>query len=199
MAQNLVNGKRYVGKTTAGTFNRWGEHVRNSRKSDRSHSHLENAIRKYGSDAFHVRVIATGIPCSELGTHERFWIRYYGTFDNGVMGYNHTTGGDSEMHSDVTKTKISTTQRAKVERGEHHLQNPVVRAKIVATQKAQGARGKHASQRDEVRAKNSATQKAKVERGEHPMQDPENPKKGWATRRRQNREAASAAGQQFFC
>ena len=48
MIQNLVNGKRYIGKTEVGTEERWRGHIKDSRRSYKNRCHLENAVRKYG-------------------------------------------------------------------------------------------------------------------------------------------------------
>ena len=110
MLLNLINGKRYVGQTFQLITKRWVQHIVDSHRG--FERHLCNAIRKYGADAFYVRVLAEGIPASQLDVQERFWIRFYGTFDNGVTGYNHTEGGSGGRHSDATKTKISIAGKA---------------------------------------------------------------------------------------
>lgn len=171
MAVNTVNGKAYVGQTVKPLAHRKQAHLSDARRGCDVHFH--RALRKHGAGVcFAWRVLASGVPLSQLSTQERFWIRFYDTYRS---GYNATTGGD------VTPMAYSE-----------------IRAKVSATQRKKAARGEHSSQRSEVREKLSAIKKAQSAIGENPMQNPEVVQRGWATRRKNVRHAQIEAGQQVL-
>ncbi|CAJ0592203.1 unnamed protein product [Cylicocyclus nassatus] len=76
-----------LGKTTDGA--RWEEHI--YRASPTANQYIDRAINKYGKDNFTIEIIEDNINDEILGKREQYWIKYYGTYNN---GYNLTMGGE---------------------------------------------------------------------------------------------------------
>lgn len=89
--ENLVNGKRYVGKTTQTTHARWREH-RTEARIGRKHTPLLEAIREHGADNFKVTTLACRDSQDKLGACERRYIKDFET-DDPDKGYNVQGGG----------------------------------------------------------------------------------------------------------
>lgn len=91
LAQNVKNGKSYVGKTKRSLEQRKKEHVTFANKGARQPFYY--AIRKHGIEAFEWRVLVD-VDCThdELNALERKFIEQFGSF--GSKGYNATSGGD---------------------------------------------------------------------------------------------------------
>jgi hypothetical protein len=87
--ENLINGKRYIGKTERGWKYRWQLHQRDMNSPRCEHYPLYRALRKYGIENFKCYLIEE---TNELDIRERYWIQHYNTYGNG--GYNATLGGD---------------------------------------------------------------------------------------------------------
>lgn len=105
--ENQITGKMYVGQTSKSSKTRWIEHYREKRCSA-----LNNAIKKYGADAFSVRDIDTADTQEELDNKERFWIEALGTM--APNGYNLRSGGRTGgVLSLDSRKKISETKKGK--------------------------------------------------------------------------------------
>ncbi len=83
---NLINGKRYVGKSNCPEA-RWKKHQR-----DASRYHLHSAIRKYGIDSFEFEIVAEFSSEEAAFTAETKLIRILRTNDRN-HGYNLNEGG----------------------------------------------------------------------------------------------------------
>lgn len=84
---NLLNNKKYVGKTVRGYKLRFEEHCKFK------DSYIGNAINKYGRNNFKVQLIDT-VNDDDWQYWETYYIRYYKShFTEG--GYNVTWGGDN--------------------------------------------------------------------------------------------------------
>lgn len=165
----LPTGKSYIGLTL---------HFENRKIShlcSKEDGLFQRSIRKHGADAVAWRILADDIPQAQLPTAERFWIRFYDTYTNGL---NMTEGGDvspltnPEVASRVGK-KNSARMLEESARGELPIQQPEVQSRISATKKAQSERGELPVQQPKVKAQISETLRKKGERGELPMQQPE--------------------------
>lgn len=86
---NDINDKVYIGQTQRSIQERWNEHLKES-KNTRSHTHLYNAMRKYGIDQFHIEIIEE-VTNNILNEREIYWISQYNSFYN---GYNSSLGGE---------------------------------------------------------------------------------------------------------
>lgn len=108
---NLVNDKKYVGKTSQLVERRWQNHVWGSQKSrykgDRA---IYRAIRKYGHENFRISILEQNIPSlALLNAREIFWIAELNTAD-GNSGYNMSKGGEGQAGnkaSEETRRRIS--------------------------------------------------------------------------------------------
>ena len=90
---NLINEKKYVGKTTYSITKRFQEHCRDSKKERCEKRPLYNAMNKYGIENF---VVEQLIECDELelNSYECLFIEQLNTYNN---GYNATKGGDGSI------------------------------------------------------------------------------------------------------
>lgn len=105
---NTVNGKVYIGQTTYPLYHRWSAHKQNT-----SHcKYLGAAIVKYGEDKFKIEQIDTAETFDELNEKEVYWIKFYDA-QNREKGYNLRSGGDSSLHSEESKAKMSQTRKGK--------------------------------------------------------------------------------------
>ena len=106
VAENTVNGKRYVGQTVQGLEKRQAHHKKDSEVCDFK---FYRAVQKYGWDSFTWAVIVEGIEnIDSLNSLEKYWIKELDTFEN---GYNSTTGGEGHLVTEETKRKISESQK----------------------------------------------------------------------------------------
>ena len=103
--RNRINGKLYVGQTSAPIEKRWTEHKSHAKRT-RTTSLLHQAIRKYGADAFHVCTLEEVSSPQLSDEAERSWIVKFGSNEQGV-GYNLTDGGNVFRHTIRSKAKIS--------------------------------------------------------------------------------------------
>lgn len=104
MIKNKNTGQKYIGQSI-NIEKRWQQHCR---KHDRLNSYIDNAIGKYGSDNFLLRVIEK-LPndVNMLNTREKYWIKFYNTYED-KNHYNLTPGGDfNPMCNPDTCKKIS--------------------------------------------------------------------------------------------
>ena len=86
---NKVNGKSYIGQTIQNVKERFYQHCATKCSKAVSNMAIHRAIKKYGKSNFTVEVIEE-IDSANLNDRERYWIRYYDSYNN---GYNSTEGG----------------------------------------------------------------------------------------------------------
>ena len=97
---NLVNEKKYVGKTTYSITKRFQEHCRDSKKERCERRPLYDAMNKYGTENFVVEELIE-CPNDELDSYEKMFIENLQTY--GHNGYNATKGGDGSILFDYDK------------------------------------------------------------------------------------------------
>ena len=90
---NKINEKGYVGITGKTSKIRFKKHIQDAKAG--SNFLIHQAIRKYGSNNFSIRVIDTAKDLKEAKEKEIFYIKKYSTFWELGFGYNMTRGGDS--------------------------------------------------------------------------------------------------------
>lgn len=132
----MVNGKVYVGQTINSLADRWSKH-----KYTPGCKYLKNAIKKYGSDKFTIKLI-TITNTQECADHwERHFIKHYRS-TNRKKGYNIRSGGHAgSAISDQTKILIS-----KKNRGEGNGQTKLSEADVIAIR--QDPRAQHKIAKD---------------------------------------------------
>ena len=96
---NLINEKKYVGKTTYSITKRFQEHCQDSQKERYEKRPLYDAMRKYGVENFIVEELIE-CPNEELNSYEIMYIDKLGTYHE---GYNATKGGDGSILFDYNK------------------------------------------------------------------------------------------------
>jgi group I intron endonuclease len=121
-----VNGKQYIGETTARLLcERWKTHMFNGRLHEKikenpelkdeikirtGRSHLYNAMAKYGVDKFTIQPLLQveeddiNVLVKKLGDLEIEYIKKYDTVNK---GYNIESGGRNAVHTNETKMLIS--------------------------------------------------------------------------------------------
>ena len=92
---NLINGKRYVGKTTYSIEKRFKEHCSDFCKRRCEKRPLYDAMNKYGIENFIVEELEYVKDDSKLSDKEIYWIQELHTF--GSCGYNASRGGDGKI------------------------------------------------------------------------------------------------------
>ena len=86
---NTINGKSYIGQTIQNVKERFYQHCATKCSKVVSNMAIHRAIKKYGKSNFTVEVIEE-IDSANLNDRERYWIKYYNSYNN---GYNSTKGG----------------------------------------------------------------------------------------------------------
>lgn len=98
---NLVNQKKYVGKTTNSITERFKEHYSDSKRERCEKRPLYDAMNKYGVENFIVEELEVVEDDNLLSEREIFWIQELQTY--GSKGYNATKGGDGKILFDYDK------------------------------------------------------------------------------------------------
>lgn len=96
---NLINEKKYIGKTTYSVTKRFQEHCRDSKKERCEKRPLYDAMNKYGTENFIVEELIE-CPNEELSSYEIMYIDKLETFHK---GYNATKGGEGSVLFDYNK------------------------------------------------------------------------------------------------
>ena len=92
---NTINGKSYIGQTIQNIKERFYQHCATKCSKAVSNMAIHRAIKKYGKSNFTVEVIEE-IDFANLNDRERYWIKYYNSYNN---GYNSTKGGQDGCKS----------------------------------------------------------------------------------------------------
>ena len=91
---NDINEKIYIGKTESSIENRFREHCNDAFRERNEKRPLYSAIRKYGIEHFHIKLIEE---TNDPEEREKYWIEKLGSFK---YGYNATIGGDGKRYAD---------------------------------------------------------------------------------------------------
>lgn len=118
--RNKINGKVYIGQTTASVAERWHSHC----KADSYCVLLSKAIKKYGRDNFDVSAIDSANSKHELDEKEIFYINQHDS-TNRDEGYNLREGGSFGKHSEESRKRMSVAVRKAYE-------NPEFKEKLIA-------------------------------------------------------------------
>lgn len=92
---NLINSKKYVGKTTSSIKERFQKHCRDSQKERYEKRPLYSAFKKYGIENFKIEELEFVEDDNLLSDKEIYWINEIGSY--GKNGYNATKGGDGTI------------------------------------------------------------------------------------------------------
>lgn len=89
---NNINNKIYIG-CSKNIEHRWLAHKSESilEHNQQYNYSIHKAFRKYGLDNFSFEIIEE-LPENQLFEREKYWIKYYNSFND---GYNETMGGDT--------------------------------------------------------------------------------------------------------
>ena len=86
---NKINGKSYIGQTIQNVKERFYQHCATKCSQAILNMVIHKAINKYDKSNFTIEVIEE-VESTNLNDRERYWIRYYDSYNN---GYNSTEGG----------------------------------------------------------------------------------------------------------
>ena len=108
---NDINDKVYVGITVRKVHRRFHEHIY-AAEAEKDNFQFHKAIRKYGSQNFHVDCLLSGIPIERLPLFEKACISRFTSYK---CGYNSTPGGDGtgKEVTDEFRQKISELHKGK--------------------------------------------------------------------------------------
>ena len=110
---NLINSKRYVGKTTQTPEERFKEHCADAFRERCNKRPLYDAFNKYGVENFKVEELEYVEDDSKLDEKEIYWIKELQTY--GSSGYNATKGGDGTLvynHNEIIElARLGYTQQ----------------------------------------------------------------------------------------
>ena len=102
LVTNIINGKFYVGKTTKTLSRRKTEHFSQQNPG----RVFDNALRKYGKNAFCWEILCECSSKEELNGQEIYFIKKYKScILEGNGGYNMTWGGDGGIFGDANPAK----------------------------------------------------------------------------------------------
>ena len=104
-ARNIVNDKKYVGKTTQELEERWSGHVAFAYTERGWNIYFYRAIRKYGPESFELSILETAED-DKLNEAERRWIKELKTTDH-FIGYNSTEGGEGFSTGDLNPSRLN--------------------------------------------------------------------------------------------
>jgi len=142
--------RRYIGLTKKTMLRRWREHIQNSSRKQRGYSHLWNAIRKYGKDAFeHQEFSVKYDTIEDANAAEEFAIELLCTRDP-KFGFNFMKGGTHTPHPvknpwdrpefrnnnlDHTRNmgKSNSARKHNSHMAKQRWQDPSYREKVIAT------------------------------------------------------------------
>ena len=105
---NLINNKRYVGKTTQLIEERFREHCKDSQKERCEKRPLYDAMNKYGIENFKVECLEEIDDPAILSEREIYWINELQTY--GSNGYNASKGGEVLFFTIIRKLFIQLIQ-----------------------------------------------------------------------------------------
>lgn len=89
---NIINNKRYIGKTTVPIKERWHKHCKCAQGIEHKTLPLYVAMRNYGIENFKIEQIEYIEDDKLLSQREKHWIKELNTF--GDNGYNASEGGE---------------------------------------------------------------------------------------------------------
>ena len=98
---NLINSKKYIGKTTYSIEQRFKEHCKDSQKRKYKNRPLYSAFHKYGIENFIIEELEFVENDDLLSDREVYWIHEIKSY--GKFGYNATKGGDGYLLYDHTE------------------------------------------------------------------------------------------------
>ena len=148
-ATNRANGKKYVGQTTKDLGTRKNQH---KNRTNNGKSKFNNAILKYGFDAFDWEVLEEA-DISRLSDLEKEYIAQYDSYKS---GYNTTTGGcDLYEMSAESRKKMSAAKQGCVPwmKGKKHSEETKKKISAAGKGRTPWNKGKKSTQEPEMDAK----------------------------------------------
>ena len=85
---NVLNNQCYIGQSTNIQI-RWNQHLKTFKNNEYPHLKIYQAFKNYGIENFSFEVIEQ-CTMNDLDEREKYWIKYYNSYNS---GYNMTPGG----------------------------------------------------------------------------------------------------------
>ena len=101
---NLINSKKYIGKTTSTIDERWKEHCQDYKKERCEKRPLYDAFNKYGIENFKIECLEEIKDNNLLSNKEIYWINELQTYGSPYYCYN-VTAADAIAVNIKTKTE----------------------------------------------------------------------------------------------
>lgn len=134
LSKNVINQKKYIGKTVRQLNNRKISHLSAVRKG-RENVYFHNAIRKHGESSFTWEIVCECSTSKELCQKEKYYINLYKT-NNPDYGYNLTNGGEGcegYKHTQANKELMSKMKKGlfvgenNPMYGKHHSKETIIK------------------------------------------------------------------------
>lgn len=142
---NIINNKKYVGKTVSTIEKRWKEHCHDSKKLKLEKRPLYTAFTKYGIENFKIQELEFVEDDTKISEREVYWISKLNTY--GKYGYNATKGGDGKIvydHNRILKLYNQGYSSIKI-----HLELGCDRTTVLNVLRANGFKSRGRSKRIE--------------------------------------------------
>lgn len=117
---NLINDKRYIGKTTSTIEERWTHHLYDARsgRGFAFHDAIREVMQEHNTEDveryFNRSILEICTSRSDLDASEQFWIAHLGTLAHGGWGYNLSGGGPGGASPNAaTRRKLSAANFAR--------------------------------------------------------------------------------------
>ena len=120
---NKINGKKYIWQTCQNPEKRWGlsgQMYLKKRNGHYTQPVFAHAILKYGWENFIHEIIKDNLTKIEADELERALIEQYNT-PNKDYGYNIAKGGSYDFMNEITKEKISQSNKEFYKYHQHHM------------------------------------------------------------------------------
>jgi len=151
IAENVVNSKVYIGKTTKSLDVRKRQHYYNAEKGS---CYFYNALNKYKKDDWNWFIIDTAETEERLSQLEKLYIKCMESYKP-ANGYNSTFGGEGGIPNLETRAKLSAANKGRII-------TPETRAKLSAAGKGKKLTSEHKAKMSATNIANNNANKIKV-------------------------------------
>lgn len=113
------NNKCYIGQTVKSLNARKSLHFNQTKNGSKNAFH--NALRKYNNLNIIWEILEVCVSKEQLNIRETYWINHFNS--TAPNGYNLTFGGDSRLHTQESKNKLSASKKGKQPHSDEFYKN----------------------------------------------------------------------------